>query len=183
MQYSRPELRLASRRLFHQISVHAAKKASENQKMPRSIRASIPLWLACSGSALTVLGVAFKLKLCIQLTTITPADGSVAWNPDGWNSVGWNTRSVWVHWGPLPQGLILLGLLMAFCGISMWAFRAALPKVMICGLALPVVASLTLIASAPLRCAAFGPLLTAILIGIILLVIGLGRFILRRREQ
>ena len=57
----------------------------------------------------------------------------------------------------------------------MLAFRAALWKVMICGLACSVVASLTLTTSELLRRAAFGPLLTAVFSGLVVLVIGLFR--------
>jgi hypothetical protein len=138
--------------------------------MARPIRA-FALWLVCGGTVPTVFAVAFSLKMCMQWeAAAVQGDGSVGWNP----------RSVWIHWGPIPHCIILLGFLMAFCGVGMLAYRAAPPKVMIYGLVVSVVASLTLSASEPLRCAAFGPLLTAVLTGLVLLVIGLFRFILAR---
>jgi hypothetical protein len=166
MPASEAELRPSPWRLFHQIPI-TKPRTKENANTLRPISAFISLRSAYAGTVLTVLGVALKLKFCIELTTLTPADGSVGWNP----------RSIWIHWGPLPQGLILTGLLMVFCGMIVWAFRAALPQVMIYGLAFLIVASLTLTGSELLRCAAFGPMLTAILMGLVLLVIALCRFV------
>jgi hypothetical protein len=146
---------LAPWRLFHQISVHAAKGNRETEKY-REILVFIPLRLDCSGGALTVLGVG--------------------------SPVGWNPRSIWIHWGLLRQRSYNTGVVGGILRHQYMGVRAALPKVMICALTLPVMASLTIIVGEHLRCVAFGPLLTAIPMGIILLMIGSGRFIFRRRD-
>ena len=137
--------------------------------MPRSIRAFTSLRLIYAGIGLTILGSIFKLRYCIQLQSdFSPAKGSVGWYP----------RSVWIDWGPVPQGFTVLGLLMALSGASILAFRAAPRKMIVYGVASSVLAGLTLNNSEVLRCAAFGPLLVTILVGVGSLVIGLLRYTL-----
>ena len=90
----------------------------------------------------------------------------------------------WVSWepsrcldeSPLTLSLFLLGSLVTFCGVSLWGSRAALSKLAQYGLASTILPWFAL-ASPILRCIAVIPLFTAILTGVVLLLIGLSRFV------
>src|SRR5262245_42944949 len=136
-----------------------------------SVKASLTSWLACAGTALTIWGILLKLRVCVaSVETFVERDGSVGWSP----------RTIWIDWGTIPQAVTLLGILLVFSGVSIFAFRVAPTKVLISGLVCSVVAALTLSNSEVLRCAAFGPLLIAILLGGGCFLFGLLRFGLNR---
>ena len=78
---------------------------------------------------------------------------------------------------------LLVGLLLTLCGMVGWVVRAALLKVVGCGFGLLILVSVTLtigpIRNHALRWAAGAPIRTAILMGLVLLVIACCRFTLK----
>jgi hypothetical protein len=126
--------------------------------------------LMIAGFAFTSLGIISRVSIRWPLVEEKVVQG------EGWSS--WEPSRC-LDWSPLTLGLFLLGSLVTLCGVSLWGSSAALSKVAGYGLASLIVPWIVL-ASPLLRCIAVIPLFTAILIGFVLLLVALFRFVWMR---